>query len=213
MMGGYIRMDKDLEDDPRVVDLGDALAASTGLDKGLARDAVIGGLYRLWRHADTHLGRHDRLKTASPTLARISEVTALPASLIRQFPAEWLTQHDDGSIELPGYAAKNVLIDKDQRRENGRLRTRKWRERKRLETLNGDASHGVTAEASQRHKSVTTGTGTGPGTGTETSETGTGTETDDAALAALPSAAAPRRSFEEEFTQRFGRDATGRSKS
>ena len=170
-MGGYIRMDKDLEDDPRIADLGDLLAASAGIDKGLARDAVIGGLYRLWRHADTHLGRHNRLKGASHGPARISEVTALPVSLLERFPTEWLLVHEDGTVELPDYSAKNALVDRDVRRANGRDRTQRWREKKRKGSINGDASHDVTSEASHRHQRVTTGTGTGPGTGTVPSET------------------------------------------
>lgn len=203
-MGGYIRLDKDLEDDPRVADLGEILARSHfGLvgDKksfsseqlavlGLACDAVIGGLYRLWRYGDTYLGRHDRLKHASQGLARIEEVTALPLSLLNVFPIEWLKVHADGSIELPGYSAKNALINRDHRRESGRKRTAKYRERKRQHAQNGDASRGITDEASQRHKRVTTGTGTGTGPGTEPSETGSGSGTDSpGSLATAPDGA------------------------
>lgn len=216
-MGGYIRMDKDLEDDPRVLDLADAIAAhlrdlidnASDHDlaialQGLARDAALGALYRLWRYGDTFLGRHDRLKGASRSFARIAEVTALPASLLKLFPQEWLRVHADGSIELPGYAAKNALIDKDARREKGRDRTRRWRDRLRQKNGNGDTSHSVTDEASQRHKSVTTGTGTGTGTGPGPSGTGTGDRDRSASLAAGQEAAAPRKSFDEDFTQRFG---------
>jgi len=213
-------MDKDLEDDPRVDDLAKELARELPaivqramalpetqrceVLEGLACDAVLGGLYRLWRYGDTYLGRHDRLKGASRSTARIEEVTALPASLLNAFPPEWLKVHDDGSVELPGYSAKNALINRDARRERGRERTRRYRERKRKESVNGDASHAVTGEASQRHKSVTTGTGTGTGTGTEPSGTGSGTGNRGAPLAAGPTAAAARKPFEEDFRQRFG---------
>lgn len=177
-MGGYIRMDKDLDDDPRVHDLGEALARERfGLETqepenytaddvqtiGLACDAVIGALYRLWRYGDTYLGRHDRLKGASRGLARIAEVTALPMSLLRMFPIEWLLIHTDGSIELPGYASKNALINRDKRREGGRERTRRYREKKRkqVEECNDVTQRHI--ETSQRHQNVTTGTGTGTG--------------------------------------------------
>lgn len=176
-MGGYIRMDKDLEDDPRVDDLAEALARShLGLAGepsdftpqqlqilGLARDAVLGGLYRLWRYGDTYLGRHDRLKGASRGFARIQEVTALPTSLLKQFPAEWLREHADGTVELPGYSAKNALINRDQRREKGRERTRRYRDKKRQLTSDGDGVTQRHSGASQRHQNVTTGTGTGTG--------------------------------------------------
>lgn len=203
-MGGYIRMDKDLEDDSRVAVLGDILAVDLALDRGLARDAVIGGLYRLWRHGDTHLGRHNRLKGVSHGLARIAEVTGLPASLLAQFPEEWLRVHPDGSVELPDYSAKNALIDRDIRRANGRDRTARWREKKRRETANGDTSHSVTEETSHRHQTVTTGTGTGTGTGTEPSVTGSGPGPPAAPLAAVGAAAAPRKSLAEELAARFG---------
>jgi hypothetical protein len=164
-------LDKDLEDDPRVVELAEELARQirampsgefSGQLEALARDAVLGGLYRFWRHADTYLRRHDRITTASRGFARLQDVTGLPASLLRAFPPEWLVEHDAGVFELPGYAAKNAIIDKDQRREKTRLRTRAWRARKRKDA-SCDANPGVTIEASQRHKSVTTGPGTGPG--------------------------------------------------
>jgi len=180
-MGGHIRMDKDLEDDPRVLKLADAFleswAEQLGLPtpaaehlRGAACNAALGALFRLWRLGDTHLRRHDRLDIALPRLARL---LGCNASLLSQFPGDWLRIHPDGSIELPGYAAKNALIDKDQRREKTRERVRRWRERKRAGVT---ASPGVTSEALQRHQSVTTGTGTGTGPGTGPSGTGTGGE-------------------------------------
>jgi hypothetical protein len=175
-MGGYIRMDKDLEDDPRVSDLAEALARqlSTLTPEelrrylpGLACNAVLGGLYRLWRYADTHLGRHNRLKGALHGAARIGDVTALPKELLACFPPEWLKEHADGSMELPDYAAKNSLIDRDIRREKNRERVRRFRERKRAPKEdarpNGNVSKSVTPDALQRYTRVTTGTGTGTG--------------------------------------------------
>lgn len=175
-MGGYIRMDKDLEDDPRVSDLCEAFARQLStlpaeqlrqLLPGLACNAVLGGLYRLWRYADTHLGRHNRLKGALHGAARIADVTALPTELLACFPPEWLKEHADGSVELPDYAAKNSLIDRDIRREKNRERVRRFRERKRAPKEegrpNGNASKSVTPDALQRYTRVTTGTGTGTG--------------------------------------------------
>jgi hypothetical protein len=195
-VGGYIRMDKDLEDDPRIDELAERLADLVAIPKPLACDAVIGGLYRLWRYGDTHLGRHNRLKGVSRGLARIGEVTALPLSLLQVFPREWLQVHPDGSIELPDYSAKNALINRDVRRANGRERTRRWREKRSSPSVNGDASHDVTPTASPRHQSVTTGTGTGTGTGTETTETGSGTAPVSAEAAGAEGAASPRSAAE-----------------
>lgn len=194
-------MDKDLEDDPRVAALGVHYAKMTGLEKRAACNAVIGGLYRLWRYGDTHLGRHNRLKGALRGLAQIAEVTALPALLLKHFPPEWLRVHSDGTIELPDYAAKNNLIDRDIRREKGRDRVRKYRERKRRDVLGGNASQTVTAEALQRYESVTTGTGPGPGPEPDPPRPGPDPS---ASLGVTPAAPATRESFEQEFRARFG---------
>jgi hypothetical protein len=183
-MGGFITMDKDLEEDPRIDDLGHALyeimggryreedeAADDGdasqrrpADErlfGVCRDAVLGGLYKLWRHGDAFLGRHNRLKGVSHGAARIAKIMSLPLSLVRLVPAEWLKIHPDGSVELPDYAEKNRLHNRDIRRSNGRERTAKWRANRRAEKSNGDASHGVTSEGEKRHGDAPTGTGTG----------------------------------------------------
>ena len=134
----YVKIDKDLCDDWRIFALANLLLdewVAAGLSgdsraafRGAARNALLGGLYRLWRYADTHLVRHDRLKLA---LQGLEEVTQLPVTVLGKFPAEWLTVHDDGTIELPGYALKNSLIDRDDRREQTRERVRRFRQRQR----------------------------------------------------------------------------------
>lgn len=183
-MGGHVPMDKDLEDDPRVLALIDVVLehwASIGVPKALcdveeplcpmrpyACDAVLGALFRLWRHADTHLESHNR---ESVTLRRLAGVTGLPVTVLKKFPRAWLIDHGGEAVELPSYTAKNALITKDHRRENSRRRTARWRKRKREER---DASQGVTGDASQRHDRVTTGTGSGSGTETGTTIPGPG---------------------------------------
>ena len=174
-MGGYITMDKDLEEDPRTDDLGHALYEVMGglyrddcdasqrrpADErlfGVCRDAVIGGLYKLWRYGDAFIGRHNRLKGASRGAARIAEITSLPASLVQQFPSEWLRIHPDGTVELPEYSEKNRMHDRDIRRSSGRERTARWRERKAAEKKARDASHSVTHDSAKRHRDAPTGT-------------------------------------------------------
>jgi hypothetical protein len=164
-MGGYVQMDKDLEDDPRVTALTDRLMEYclklgiseelVGVLRPLMRDASLGSLYRLWRHADTHLKSHNRLQASSQ---HVAEVTGLPVTLLRYFPSQWLVVHDDGAVELPNYSTKNALLNKDERRASGRERTARWREKQRALR---DASGDMFGDASQRHTSVTTGTGPG----------------------------------------------------
>lgn len=169
-MGGHVRMDKDLEDDPRVLFLTEKLLdhwVSLGVP-GILRDslreggrnAAIGGLYRLWRYADTHLKRGDLLTLPLPALAA---VTGWPLSVLRDFPQQWLLEHPDGNVQLPDYSDKNALQVKDNRREKTRQRVAAWRRRQREESNALPKRFGNTEE---RHNGVTTGTGTGTGTGT-----------------------------------------------
>ena len=164
-MGGYVQMDKDLEDDPRVTAMTDRLmehCLKLGVPEELGavlrplmRDASLGSLYRLWRHADTHLKSHNRLQASSHHLA---EVTGLPVTVLRHLPSQWLIVHDGDTVELPNYSTKNALLNKDERRASGRERTARWRERQRAKRgVTGDTS----GDTSQRHNSVTTGTGPG----------------------------------------------------
>jgi hypothetical protein len=207
-MGGHVRMDKDLVDDWRVLSLADVLldewlSASLipGDSKALrdaACNAVLGGIYRLWRYADTHLRRYDRLNLA---LHGVAQVTLLPEAVLSKFPKEWLVDHRDGTVELPGYTAKNALIDKDNRREKTRERVKRWRQRKKEAGAEKWQKNGNAAE---RYEDVTTGSGPGPGTGTGPSGTGTGPGDHGASPAAGPGAAAPRKSFDEDFESRFG---------
>ena len=205
----YIKLDKDLLDDPRVADLAERLARLEGTSVALACNAVLGGLYRLWRYADTHLGRHNRLKTPLHGPARISEVTALPVALLEQFPPEWLKVHDDGSVELPDYAAKNNLIDKDIRRAKIRERVRRFRENKRAASGVGNAQTSVTAPALQRYQNVTTGPDrTGPvpdhQTGTGTVPAGAPADGPDGAASAPKSADEILEQMQAEQRARFG---------
>lgn len=169
-MGGHVRMDKDLEDDPRVLYLTEKLLdhwGSLGVP-GILRDslreggrnAAIGGLYRLWRYADTHLKRGDLLNLPLPALAA---VTGWPVTVLKHFPQQWLLEHSDGNVQLPDYSDKNALQVKDNRREKTRLRVAAWRRRQRED---GNALPKRCSNTDERHSSVTTGPGSGTGTGT-----------------------------------------------
>lgn len=138
-MTAHIRIDKDLEEDPRVWRLGGILFRQlTGVDydpdssnanhalHGVTCNAVLGGLMRLWRYADTHIDSSNALHA---TLQQLADVTQLSVTLLAQFPREWLLVRDDGTVELPDYIAKNTLTTKEKRRAQTRDRVRRWREK------------------------------------------------------------------------------------
>jgi lambda repressor-like predicted transcriptional regulator len=197
-MGGYIRMDKDLEDDPRVLALAEAIGESLGLQRTetdephpMARNAALGALYRFWRYGDTHVKRDDRVTGA---LRMLTSVTGLSVTLLRSISKDWLKEHADGTVELPDFTAKNSLMDKDNRREKNRLRQAKHRANVKAR-LQGN---GVTlSHVSKRDESVTPNPLPSlPDPNPKTSPS--------ASLGVTPTAPASRKSFEEDFTERFG---------
>lgn len=138
-MSGYIKVRKDLVDDPRVIDLaeglGDALHCDASCDA--SRYALLGVTVTLWCYADTHIRDDDTLPIRIGALARMLR---FPESLLRKLPPEWLVVRDDGSVYLPGYREKNGLISREKRKEATKERTRKWREARAEKYANGDAS-------------------------------------------------------------------------
>jgi hypothetical protein len=173
----YVKLDKDLADDWRVLSLADSLVkewVAAGLSPvtgvtliGNASNAVLGGLYCLWRYADTHLRSDDRLNLS---LVALSSVTRLPVSLLEKFPTEWLRQNDDGSLTLPDYSSKNAVLNKDERRAQTRERVRRYREKIRADhqhksTRSSNGRNAITKRKSnagnaQRFQATGTGTGT-----------------------------------------------------
>ena len=138
MMGGYIRIDKELPTDPRLLEVAARAHAKypiPGLgDAGSLnawRMAVLGALVHLWTYADVHLLSTDVLPMSAPALAAICGV---PADILRTFPGQWLEiDEDNGVVRLPGYCAKNGLRGRDERRGNKDLQRAQWRDQKRAQ--------------------------------------------------------------------------------
>ncbi len=158
----YIRIDKDLINDPRLFALAERLeqiqasalpAAAFGIhaNRNALRNALLGALVTLWCYADTHIRNDDTLPIS---LSSLSDVIGLPVEFLEHLPADWLTIQRDGTVKLPGYIEKNGIISKNRRREQTRSRVARWRqENDRRCNADGNALH-----------RATTGTGTGTGT-------------------------------------------------
>lgn len=147
-MAGYIKVDKTLSEDPRVVELAEKYADWIIEEENPSgfRDAigdaslyaVTGLLVTLWCYADTHIRDDDSVTLSVTSLSRFLR---FPEKILRQFPPEWLQVKPDGTVILPNYRSKNSLITRDKRKELAKERTRRWRAKK----ANGDASgDGVT---------------------------------------------------------------------
>ena len=147
-MSGYIKVRKDLVDDPRLLELaeqyedyliqrldpqdlnGDAIGDAS-------RHALVGALVTLWCYADTHIRDDNTLPLKVTALARVMR---LPAEILKKFPAEWVVIQPGGTILLPGYREKNGIISREKRKELARERTQRWRDRLSSRDADRDAS-------------------------------------------------------------------------
>ncbi len=172
-MGGYIRIDKELPTDGRLLQIADQIAEKWTLLEGgqplhplvtrhALRHAVTGVIVTLWAYADTHIRRDNSLPV---TLSGVTQIVNVPVTLLQLLPEEWLRVRPDGLVELPGYCEKNGIRAKDLRKEDRAehqrelARIRKQRQRsKATETVTRDTPRDTPRDS---HDFVTH-TGTGP---------------------------------------------------
>lgn len=105
-MSGWIRIEKSLETDPRVLRAAKNLAASIpACNAGALHPVtlVVGGLARLWMYADSHAREDDTLDLG---FAELDELLGIPG-FCRALPECWLREVSEGSVELPGFQEHN----------------------------------------------------------------------------------------------------------
>ena len=155
----WIKFDKDLIDDPRilraaeelcsryVVSLegvkGDGFAIGEDMDEesrlALMRNAVTGALLTLWVYADTHIRDGDVLPISITAIDRLVGIKGF-WELVGD---EWICPDDEGStVTLPGYCEKNGLISKGNRKASNAERQRRYRQKHNAVT--GTVSNAVT---------------------------------------------------------------------
>jgi hypothetical protein len=186
-VGGYIRVDKDQPEDPRLVEFvervvdrflvgvrhggqpglwesGEDLAPD--VTREFVRNAILGGLVRLWVYADTHI-RCDNTLPMSVTGA--AKIMGLPVEIVKALPDDWMVEHEDRTVELPDYVEKNGLISREKRREEKRAinaeRQRRHRAKQKGEPFN-TVTRKSRALPTRNGRDSNAPTGTGPGTGT-----------------------------------------------
>jgi hypothetical protein len=154
----WIKFDKDLINDPRIIRASRELAEtytlsiegikskefSTGTDlsaretSDLMRNAVTGALVTLWVYADTHIRDGDILPLS---LAEIDHMVGIDCFCDILGP-EWVKESDDGThTVLPGYCEKNGLLSRDKRRSDNAERQRRYRENRNA--VSNGVSNGV----------------------------------------------------------------------
>lgn len=167
MSSGWIKFDKDMVDDPRLMTAATKLldryqvsvrTGQTGfvdLSKGdavrYACNALRGALVTLWRYADEHVRDDD---TVTCTVTEIDALVGIDG-FCDVMPPSWLVTSDDGSrVKLPGYCAKNSLSSKRKKSDKSAERQRRYRERlkeqrERNDTRNVTGDKGVSLGGDQ----------------------------------------------------------------
>lgn len=141
----WIKFDKDLVDDPRILRAAEALAErytisvetvrSNGFSSGsdlpekesvsVMRNAVTGALLTLWVYADTHIRDGDLLPISTSAIDRMVGIDGF-SELVGP---DWVQETNHGTFSvLPGYCEKNGLITKEKRKSSNAERQRRYRQ-------------------------------------------------------------------------------------
>lgn len=138
-MAGWIKFDKEMGDDPRLLQAAAQLgkvytiARASGSDLSavdrlaFACNAVTGALVTLWQYADVHIRDDDTLPMTRETLDAMVGIDGFFAIM----PRDWIDELDGGIIVLPGYCKKNSLIAKKNATVKSNARVTAFRARKK----------------------------------------------------------------------------------
>jgi len=158
-MKGWIALDKDMVDDPRMVEAALALReryvsvthAASGNPENLEgsatfrffSNAVLGALVTLWRYA------HDHIRNDNTLPLRYAAIDALVGldGFAETMPDCWIVELDDGTVQLPGYVEKNGLIAKRKRIASNRERQARWRSKHSKGQVGGNGTHNAPRNA------------------------------------------------------------------
>lgn len=114
-MSGWIKLEKDLLTDPRVIRMGAKICNGTAL-RGVT--VVLGGLAHLWMLADTHIGLDDVIPLGAD---EINEVIGIQG-FCQLLPRDWLQVIDSDHIKLPGFHTHNGTVAKERAQTAKRVR-------------------------------------------------------------------------------------------
>lgn len=118
-MSGWIKVEKDLESDPRVLRMAKRISVTDVTHERIsmanAVTQVVGALARLWIFADTHARDDNTLDMGS---AELDEWLGVP-DFCASMPEDWVRVVDEHTVELPGFqehngvdAKKRALVQK-----------------------------------------------------------------------------------------------------
>lgn len=125
-MSGWIKLEKSLESDPRVLRMARAIESRNGgALQGVT--VVIGALSRIWMLADSHADSDDFL---SMTEDELNDWIGVP-DFCSLMPDCWLVVDDDGGVKLPHFQAHNGI----QAKSKAQAAQRQEKHRKKLSRM------------------------------------------------------------------------------
>lgn len=129
-MSGWIKWEKDLETDPRVLRMSRELKRMCNAGALQERSPAVffvtlvcGSLVRLWAYADAHIREDDTIDLGFDAL---DDIIGIPG-FCSLMPADWLKAIDDHTVELPNFQAHNGVEAKKKALNQKRVETHRKR--------------------------------------------------------------------------------------
>jgi hypothetical protein len=109
-MSGWIKIEKDLKDDPRILRMASRLRHADVTLASRSVPMVIGALVTLWWYADTHIGDDDVLAIGAD---EVDQLVGLPG-FCALMPRDWLEIIDAEHVKLIDYTVHNGTLAKNR---------------------------------------------------------------------------------------------------
>jgi hypothetical protein len=124
-VSGWIKWEKDLEDDPRMLRMARELKRTCNAMTFNPVTVLCGALVRLWRYADSHIREDDTLDLGA---REIDELVGVE-NFCSLMPPDWLREIDEHTVELPGFQAHNGVEAKKKALTQKRVSNHRQRKR------------------------------------------------------------------------------------
>jgi hypothetical protein len=142
-LSGWIKWEKDLKDDPRVLRMasrmrnavvthGDAMMVTEVFGDEMFVALALGGLGKLWGYADTHVRDDDTIELGIDDINKVVGIKGFAQFL----PEDWLQIIDPETVKLPGFHVHNGTIAK--KKALTQKRVAKHRENVTLDALKSE---------------------------------------------------------------------------
>jgi hypothetical protein len=131
-MSGWIKLEKDLLTDPRVIRMAAVICKGLPLH-GVT--VVLGALAHLWMIADTHIGNDDVLPLGVEDINKVIGIDGF----CQLVPPDWLQVINAHSVKLPNFHAHNGTIAKERAQNARRVAKHRSGNARKLPHGNGRA--------------------------------------------------------------------------